>query len=150
MVVAPEGGEAMPTLVKWPGVADLETLEQRMRRYFDDFSLAPPHLPAVDAYETEEELVVELEVPGFDVGDLDVAITDHSVTVTGDRKDEAEAPERTSRLHERLEAHFERRFALPLETDSAKLTAEYGKGVLTLHVPKLKVTEPRKVRIKTT
>lgn len=136
----------MSTLVKWPDIADLETFEQRMRRYLDDFSMPPAHLPTVSAYETEEGLVVELEVPGFDADELGVAVTDHSVSVTGDRNEQAEAAERAPRL----EAHFERRFALPAETDSTKLTAEYGKGVLTLRVPKLKVTEPRRVRIKTT
>ena len=50
-------------------------------------------------------------------------------------------------MRERLEAHFERRFRLPIEADTDHVTAEYGKGVLTLHVPKLAAAQPRSVKI---
>jgi len=132
----------MATLLTWSRPADLATLEQRMRRYFDDFGFVPAYVPTADMYEAEGEVVVELEVPGFDVEELSVSVTDHTVTVTGDRKEKEEAKHR-------LEAHFERQFALPLEVDTEKLTAEYGKGILMLHIPKLQAHEPRIVRIKT-
>jgi HSP20 family protein len=55
--------------------------------------------------------------------------------------------EKQLRLHERLEATFERRFVLPVETDTEHVSAEYGKGVLTVHVPKTAPSIPRKIEI---
>ena len=51
------------------------------------------------------------------------------------------------RLNERLESTFERSFQLPLDTDGKHLKAAYGKGILTLHVPKTARPKPMKVPI---
>ena len=90
-----------------------------------------------------------MEVPGYDEKELSVTISDHTLAVTGDRKEESSKPQKTKslRIRERLESHFERRFQLPLEADSAHVRAEYAKGVLTLHVPKLAGRQPRTVEI---
>jgi len=132
----------MATLLTWSRPADLVSLEQRMRRYFDDFGFVPAYMPAAETYEADDEVVVELEVPGFDVEELTVSVTDHTVTVTGDRGEDE--------TKHRLESHFERQFTLPSQVDTEKLTAKYGKGILALHIPKLQAHEPRIVRIKTT
>jgi len=90
-----------------------------------------------------------VEVPGYDEKELSVTISDHMLAVSGDRKEESSKPQSTKslRVRERLESHFERRFQLPLEADSAHVRAEYAKGVLTLHVPKLAGRQPRTVEI---
>lgn len=116
----------------------LPDLDLVMRRFFGDLGFAPTVTPAADVYESPTELVVELEVPGFDEKQLTVAVSDHVLTVTGERAEETAKSGETLRLRERLESHFERRFHLPPETDTEQMSAEYGKGVLTLHVPKAK------------
>lgn len=58
---------------------------------------------------------------------------------------ESEKKEKTLRLHERLEATFERSFQLPAEADGEHLKAIYGKGILTLHVPK--TAQPKTLKI---
>jgi HSP20 family protein len=142
-----EGGESMPVLEKWAPLPDLDIVERRMRRLFEDVGIAPSITPAADVYETGDEIVVELEVPGYDESNLAVTISDHTLAVTGTREEDKEKEERALRVRERLESHFERRFQLPTETDSAHVRAEYGKGVLTLHVPKLAELKPRIVTI---
>lgn len=137
----------MPVLEKWAPLPDLDIVERRMRRLFEDVGIAPSLTPAADVYETGDEIVVELEVPGYDESELAVTVSDHTVAVTGTRAEEKGTEERALRLRERLESHFERRFRLPTETDSARVRAEYGKGVLTLHVPKVAGLEPRTVTI---
>jgi len=119
-----------------------------MRRFFEDLGVVPALAPAADVYETEGELVVELEVPGFDEKELEVEISDHTLRIAGERTTETEKKEKALRLHERLERTFERRFELPVDTDGERIEAEYLKGVLTVHVPKAAAAaKPRKIQI---
>lgn len=135
----------MPVLERWTPFRDLEVMEQRMRRLLPNITVAPVFTPAADIYETKDELVFELEVPGYEEKELDVEVREHTLTITGRREAESEKKEKTLRLHERLEATFERSFQLPAEADGEHLKAIYGKGILTLHVPK--TAQPKTLKI---
>jgi len=125
----------MPLLEKWTPLRELDVFDRSMRRLFGELGV-PGVLPAADVYEADGELVVELEVPGFDEKELSVELTDHTLSISGERKEEKERRERALQLHERLERTFRRRFELPSELDSSRVRAEYSKGVLSVHVPK--------------
>ncbi len=120
-----------------------------MRRLFGDGVYGVPRLPVADMYETPQELVVELEVPGFEEKDLTLELTDHTIVVKGEVKAEASEEENEKKflLLERSEQTFERRFHLPDDADTDKLTATFSKGVLELHAPKIVQAEPRKITI---
>ncbi len=137
----------MPMLQRWDPLSELDVVERRMRRLAESFGLIPTAMPAADVLETNEEILVELDVPGYDEHELSVTVTDHTLAVVGDRQKEASKTERALRVHERLEAHFERRFQLPAEADGDQVRAEYAKGVLTVHVPKPADARPRSVPI---
>jgi HSP20 family protein len=132
-------------LEKWTPFRDLDLMERRMRNLLP--ALTMPALPATDIIETEAEYVFELEVPGYEEQELDIEVVDHTITISGRRQAEEEAADQALRLHERLEAEFERSFQLPFAADATQLTASYGKGLLTLHVPKVAKTKPTKVPI---
>ena len=125
----------MPVLDQWTPFVDLEAIEQRMRRLFPGLVVAPGFMPAVEIDETEEQIVIALEVPGFDESELAVEVIDLTLVAKGSREVETETIE------------FERRFQLPAEVDTEKLDARYGKGVLTVHVPKPAPRAPRSVPI---
>ncbi len=137
----------MSTLVRWSPFHELEMLERRMRRMLYEFDLAPATVPAADVYESNGEYVFELEAPGFDEKELSIEVSDNTLTVKGERAEEKEAKEKSYRLHERLEKSFERRFELPPEADPDGISAEFAKGVLTVHAPKTATAKPRKVEI---
>ena len=137
----------MTTLIKWAPFQDLDVFERRMRRMLEDWGVAPAPLPAADVYETEKELVVELDVPGYEEKELALEVTDHVLTITGERKLEKEEKEKSFYLHERLEKHFERRFSLPAEVDTARIDARFHTGVLEVHVPKIEQAKARKIEI---
>lgn len=137
----------MTTLVRWAPFQDLDVFERRMRRMLEDFGVAPAPLPAADMYETEKELVVELDVPGFEEQELQLEVTDSTLTVKGEKTEEKEGKEKTFYLHERLERHFERRFKLPPEADLDHVEARFRTGVLEVHVPKVEEARARKVEI---
>src|SRR5690348_2687509 len=124
----------MVLLEKWSPFRDLELLDRKL-----GWLVKPPPFdfgsaPTAEIHESGEEIVVELEVPGYEQDELNVEVTDdHTLKVSGHREKKAEdAP----RLHERVEADFEHRFMLPADTDTAHMAAMYGKGVLTVHIPK--------------
>jgi len=135
----------MPVLERWSPFRDLELMDQRMRRLFP--VLMPPVSPATDITERKDEFVFELEVPGYEEKELDVEVGDHVLTVAGRREVEKESTNKEVRLHERLESVFERSFQLPPDTDPGQLKASYGKGILTLRVPKTARPKPLKVPI---
>jgi len=137
----------MTTLIKWSPFTEIDSMERRMRRVFEEIGFAPLLLPAADVYETKDEFVVELEVPGYEEKELGIEVTDHMVTVKGERKETKEEVEKTFRLHERLERQFERRFELPTDADTKHVRAKFTKGVLELHAPKLAAPKPHKIAI---
>jgi HSP20 family protein len=138
----------MSMIVRTPSFLEFEGMERRLRRMLEGVGFAPTLLPAADVYETEAEWVVEVEVPGYAEKDLQLEITDHSLTVKGARTEtKEEEKEKAFRLHERLEREFTRTFPLPSEADTEHVTARFEKGVLEVHAPKLSTTHPRKIAI---
>jgi HSP20 family protein len=138
----------MTSVVKWTPFWDLDVMERRMRRMLEDFGVAPSPLPAADMYETEKELVVELDVAGFEEKELALEVSDHTLTVKGERMKEKEEKEKSFYLHERLEKHFERKFTLPPEVDLEHVEATFKTGVLEVHIPKIEQAKARTIEIK--
>jgi HSP20 family protein len=139
----------MTTLVRWTPFREFELMERNVRRVLEGIGFGPLLLPAVDVYETADEFVVEVEVPGFKEPELSIEVTDHVLTVTGERTAATTEADKTFRLHERLESEFARRFELPPEVDTTKLTAVFTDGVLAIHAPKAKELTPKKIPIET-
>jgi HSP20 family protein len=136
------------TMVRWDPFRELDLMNRSMRRF--GLPMEPiTALPAADIYETEDEYVVELEVPGYAEKELTIEVTDHVLTVKGEHEASTEKKEKTYVLHERLEQEFQRQFELPAAVDTSKLTATFKKGVLELHAPKIKEAEPRKIPVAT-
>ena len=138
----------MTTPVKWAPFGDLDLVERRMQRMLEDFGVASAQVPTADVLETEKELIVKLDAPGFDEKDLSLEVADHQLTVKGEKTEEKEQKDTTFHLRERLENRFERTFTLPSEADVEHVGARFRKGVLEVHVPKLEQPKPRSIAIK--
>ncbi len=135
-------------ITRWTPFQELESMERRMRRLLEGAGLAPNLPPAADIYETGDELVVELEVPGFEEKELSLEVTDHTLVIKGEQAETKDEKKRSYHLHERLERSFERRFTLPEEADTGTLTAEFKKGILEVHAKKIQTVKPKTVAIK--
>jgi HSP20 family protein len=126
---------------------ELDSMERRMRRTFEELGFAPALAPAADVYETGDEFVVELEVPGYEEKELSVEISDHTLAIKGAHAKTEEEKTREFALHERLERQFERRFILPREADTEHMKAVFTRGVLEVHAQKVQAAKPKKVQI---
>ncbi len=136
-------------LIRWASFPELDAMERRMRRFLEDVGAAPMAPPAADVYETDGDYVYELEVPGFEEKQLTVKVSDHTLTVRGERAETTEEKGKTFHLRERLSKQFERRFELPPEALTDQVFADFTAGVLTVHAPKEEATESHEVAIAT-
>lgn len=101
--------------------------------------------PAVDIYETADELLLLADLPGVGKEDLEVRLEDDVLTIRGTPKrsvpgelvwQEFELP------------NFFRQFELSEVIDQEKISADFKNGVLTLHLPKAQKARPRKIEVK--
>lgn len=104
--------------------------------------------PAVDIKETEEDIRVELELPGLKPEDVEVTAENGVLTIRGEKRTERKEGEE-SRYHvvERSYGAFMRTFQLPQGIDEEQINAEFDNGILTLHVPKAALPQPRRIQI---
>ena len=131
------------------------TLQDEVNRLFEDnftrersghadlATWAPP----VDIYETENELVVKAELPDFQDKDIDVRITNNTLTIRGERKFEKDIKEDNYLRIERAYGSFVRSFSLPNTVSSENIRADYRNGVLTLHMAKREESKPKQIKI---
>jgi HSP20 family protein len=135
------------SMVRWTLFNELDPFERRMRRLFEQTGLTPATLPPADVYETADEYVVALDVPGFAEKELAVEVADHTLSVRGQRKKTSEEKTKEFALQERLEREFERRFTLPHTADTEHVKAVFKQGVLEVHTPKIGIPEAKRVAI---
>jgi HSP20 family protein len=135
------------TIVKWTPFTEFDSMERRMRRIFEEIGFAPVLAPAADIYETDDEFIVELEVPGYEEKELSIEVSDHMLAIKGSRTKVKEEERKEFTLRERLERAFERRFILPSEADTEHLKAVFSQGVLEVHAQKLPTAKAKQVAI---
>ena len=131
------------------------TLQDEVNRLFEDnftrersghadlATWAPP----VDIYETENELVVKAELPDFQDKDIDVRITNNTLTIRGERKFEKDVKEEHYLRIERAYGSFMRSFSLPNTVSPENIRADYRNGVLTLHMAKREESKPKQIKV---
>ena len=109
-----------------------------------------PWAPAVDIYETENELVLKADLPDVDPQNVDVRVENQTLTVSGERKFESEKSEKGFHRIERSYGNFTRSFAVPNTFDTGNVAATFKNGVLTLKLPKKEAAKPRQIKIEAT
>jgi HSP20 family protein len=105
-------------------------------------------LPAFDVSETENEIVVKAELPGMDVKDIDIALTDGLLTIKGERKLEREDKKDNYHRIERQFGSFSRSLNLREKVKADGIEAAYKDGILTVALPKAEESKPKKIEVK--
>ena len=152
---------AFPAFVSPAGFPTLDDVESRMNRFIERVfnepftgALAEPigWVPAMDIVETPKEFTLTAELPGLDEKNVDVSIEDGVMMISGEKIEERkEEEDKKVYLYERSYGSFQRSFTLPSGVDAAKISADFKKGVLKVHIPKNGDVAPkgRKVEVKT-
>jgi len=139
---------------------ELENLQREMNRLFD---LTFPRLgevdttllggqwaPAIDIYDSKDNVVVKADLPGLNKDNIDVSIQDNVLTIKGEKKQEKEVKEEDYIRSERFYGSFHRSITLPSEIDSTKVRASFKDGVLELVLPKKEEAKPKQIKINVT
>src|SRR5690606_35250946 len=145
----------MSNLIRWEPAREMMTLREAMDRLFDDAFTRPLSLagnwsvPAVDMYQTDNEVVVKAALPGIKADEVQINVTGEILTIKGETKHEEERKEKAYHIREQRWGSFERSIALPTEVVADKAKADFENGMLTITLPKADEVKPKTISIKT-
>jgi HSP20 family protein len=128
-------GWMRPFRWEWPSIGELaKPFEGKM--------------PKIDVIERDDEVVVKAELPGVDKKDLDVSVTENSVTIKGTTSHEEKEEKGDYYRCEISRGAYARTVALPSYVDADKAKANFKDGVLELKLPKVEKSKRRSIEIK--
>lgn len=136
---------------------DFETMRTQMDRLWDSFHEGRARrrldeelewLPSIDVAETKNDIVVKAEVPGMDPKDIDISLSDGTLTIKGEKKQEREEKEEDYHLVERSYGTFTRSVQLPKQVKHDHVSASYKNGILKVILPKSEEAKTKSVKIK--
>ena len=145
-------------LIRWEPTRELSSLQGEMNRLFNTFFDAPATpgnggtgvrrwVPAMDLVETEDSFVLRADLPGMSEEDIAIEVEDNVLTVSGERKTEAEEQREGFYRVERAFGSFRRSLTLPEGVDPKAVQAAFDKGVLEVRIPKPEERKPRRIEI---
>jgi HSP20 family protein len=137
---------------------------ERMEEMFEDFFRRPfsrtlwPRLPrmfeeveptpSVDIYDDGDNIIVKSDLPGMSKDDIEVNLTDDTITLSGERKKEEKIDKNNYYRLERSYGSFRRSFTLPTEVQTDKAKASFKNGVLEIKIPKTEAVKKKEHKIK--
>ena len=146
----------MSNIIRWEPAREMMTLREAMDRLFDDAFTRPLSLggnnwsiPAVDMYQTDNEVVVKAALPGIKADEVQINVTGEVLTIKGETKQENETKEKAYHIREQRWGTFERSLVLPTEVVADKAKADFENGILTITLPKAEEVKPKTISIKT-
>ena len=102
--------------------------------------------PALDLYQSNDNIVAQVELPGMHKEDIGISLHDGTLTISGERKFESRNGEKAERS-ERHVGKFRRSVVLPVQVDATKVNASYRDGILTVSLPKAEEAKPRQIQV---
>lgn len=137
-------------LPMWPA-----EFERMFEDFLSDWAMTRPELPTwegeftprMNVVERENEMVVTAEMPGMDEKDIEISVSDDTLTIQGEKKEEREESSGEMLRRERFYGKFRRDIPMMGEFDPDKAAAEFSKGVLTVKVPRLAEAQSKRKRI---
>jgi HSP20 family protein len=143
-------------VIKYPFNTETEDFPAGLRVFQDSLSrlfsepASRPWSPAVDIFETENELVLKADVPEIDPKNIGIQLENGTLTLKGERQFEQQRNGGQHKGFHRIERSygtFVRAFSLPETVDPEKVKADYKNGVLTVTLPKKEVAKPKTINV---
>jgi HSP20 family protein len=103
---------------------------------------------AVDVFEEKDDIVIKAEIPGMDKDNIEVNLTDHTLTIKGEKKKEEEVKEENYYRSERSYGSFFRTLELPKDVHADKVKATFKNGVLEVRMPKTEEAKAKEIKVK--
>ncbi len=151
--------KSMSKLMEDLGLSDWESryfegmqkLQKQMSDMMEEFETTGPEgeimMPMADVRETDEAVIVIMDLPGVNKEDIDISVTDNELRVVAERREEKEVSEKDYHKRERTFNRFERMVALPIAVKADEAKAKLENGVLEITLPKEVVTSRKRISI---
>jgi HSP20 family protein len=135
------------TVFRWNSLQDLFAIQEKVNRLFeetihrsefpDDGIDAALWSPAADVFESADEIILNIELPGVRLDDVRLEALDGKIRVSGHRRaDDGVEPRHFVRM-ERIYGNFSRDFPVPVSLDPSMIKATLRAGVLRVVAPKV-------------
>jgi HSP20 family protein len=146
----------MSNLIRWEPFREVTSLRDMIDRMFDEGFARPfpsalydgGRAPAMDLYQTDNEVVVKASLPGVKAEDVQISVTNGVLSLRGEVREEKEEKGHTYHLRERRVGTFARAVTLPTDVDVDKAHAEFEDGILVLTLPKAEQVKPKTITVK--
>ena len=144
----------MSNLTRWEPVREMMTLREAMDRLFDDAFTRPlssrgvSTIPAIDMYQSGDDVVVKASLPGIKAEDVDITVTGETLTLRGEFKQDDEQKETSYHIREVRSGSFQRAILLPTDVQANKAKADFENGILTITMPIAEEVKPKSITIK--
>ncbi|BAY89102.1 MULTISPECIES: Hsp20/alpha crystallin family protein [unclassified Tolypothrix] len=142
------------TVVRWNPWREIDTLQRQLNELFEETRVPSAgverggvRIPAAELQETENAILLKLELPGMEAKDLDVQVTEKAVYISGERKQETKTEEKGTTRSEFYYGKFQRLIPLPARVQNTSVTADYKNGILHLTLPKVEAEKTKVVKI---
>ena len=135
------------SLSHYDPLANLRLFEDAFSRMLTEPQTNRPWAPAVDIYETENELVLKADLPDVDLKDIDVRVENQTLTISGERNFEKKDTTKGYHRIERSYGTFVRSFSVPNSFDTETIAADFKNGVLSVTLPKKEAAKPRQIKV---
>ena len=103
--------------------------------------------PALDLYQSNDNVIAVVELPGMRKEDIEISLHDGTLTISGERKRENSSNGDKAERTERYVGTFRRSIALPTRVDAGKVSATYREGILTVTLPKAEEVKPKQIQV---
>ena len=142
----------MATLIRWEPIRELAAMQNEMSRWMNgllegDGRTTQNWVPAVDVWETDDELVYAFDLPGIQEDKISVEFEDGALTVTAEREREEKVESDRFYRYERRYGTFSRSLGLPQGATEEGVSADYKNGVLEVRVRKPEEKKPHRIQI---
>ncbi|MGB9844299.1 Hsp20/alpha crystallin family protein [Methanothermobacter tenebrarum] len=128
-------------------IKNMREMQKEFEKKISEYTEALPEKPTLDLIETDEKLIIKTDLPGVKKEDINIELTEDSITITADFKEEIEVEEANYVKKERRYGEARRELKLPakIKVDEAKATFE--DGVLTVELPKVEVKKKHTLKV---
>lgn len=146
----------MSSLVRWEDpFAGLTSLHSHIDDIFNEFFNTSTsqlnglgNVPAMDVYnEDDRQLVTELQIPGYDKGDINISVNNNVLEIKGEKSQREEQDKKRTYMLRETSSNFYRRIVLPKHADTEAIEADFDRGTLRVVVPFKELPKPKQIEI---
>ena len=142
----------MATLVRWEPFREIAMLQNEMSRFMNGLlegngRTNQAWVPALDVWETENEIVYALDLPGIPEDKISVELDDGALTISAERERTEEQSDDRFYRYERRFGTFSRTLGVPQGVTESDVSADYKDGVLEVHVKKPEQPKPKRIQV---